>query len=886
MNHIILRRSELISIAIALLMLLAIGIFSGLDWIEYRQGRSEVLARRQLSETNTRLLLAITDAETGQRGYLLTGENAYLAPYRRAAGMIPQELDNLSRAVTEPAQREKVEQLRSLVRAKLDELSSIIEMRRQGDAEGSRNSVKSGEGADLMRSIRRVAGQIEAQEGALIASKSEQVRFRSDRAHLITLLGSGTLLIILALGAFNISAAANRREQLIVDIEKQRGQTAEVRDLLQTTLASIGDAVLVTDAAGRVTFMNRIAESLTGWKAAEAVGKPESEVFAILVESTRAPAESPVRAVLRSGEVTALPSATILTTKHGGEIPIDDSGAPIRSHSGTMLGVVMVFRDVSSRRAAEREREELLAEARRSRAEAEQQRSHLHSLFQQAPAIINIHRGPDHVYEMVHPLTKDLFAGRDVTGMKAADVSPNADYVAILDDAYASGQSQSVVEMPVSYAGNDGVPRPIRYFNYICCPWRDAGGAVAGVMTLAIDVTDQVLLRRAMNATEEQLRETAKLESLGVLAGGIAHDFNNLLVGIIGNASLAIETLAADDPTQPMIGDVLRAGERAATLTRQMLAYSGKGRFVIENVDISAMTEEMLPLIAGSIPKTVALRTHLAKNLPPVEGDAAQLHQVFMNLVINAAEACDGGGGLVTVVTRIQPVDHSYIRSTFGQGELAPGDYVALEVTDDGCGMDDATKAKIFDPFFTTKFTGRGLGLSAVLGIIRSHKGSIRVYSEPGKGSTFRVLFPATTRAGTERSALTSGATHSGPGRGTVLLVDDEEIVRRMAKASLEQLGYRVIGANDGVRALEAFRANQSEIDLVILDLTMPVMSGHETLARIRSVDPHVPIVLSSGFSESEATRQFEGKGLAGFLQKPYTISQLSERVRSVLALK
>jgi two-component system cell cycle sensor histidine kinase/response regulator CckA len=883
-NHLILRRSELISIAIALLMLLAIGIFSALDWAAYLQNRREVVAARQISENTSLLLLAVTDAETGQRGYLLTGDAAYLAPYTRAVSAIPSELNALGNSVTDHAQKEKVGQLRSLIRAKLDELSRTIELREQGDLEGSLNGVTSGKGAELMAAIRRLAADIGAQQNALITTRSNTVRFGSDRAHLITLLGCGALLIILALGAFNITAASNRREQLIADLEKQRGQTAEVRDLLQTTLASIGDAVLVTDAAGRITFMNRIAESLTGWKASEAVGKNEAEVLAIVDESTRQPAKSPVQSVLRTNEVIGHSIPSVLTTKSGTEIPIDDSGAPIKSQSGIILGVVMVFRDVSGRRAAERDREQLLAEARRSRAEAEQQRSHLHSLFQQAPAIINIHRGPDHVYELVHPLTKDLL-GADVTGMTAREAAPNPRYPAILDDVYTSGESRSVVEMPVTHAGGDAT-LTTRYFNYICCPWRDHAGAVAGVMTLAIDVTEQVLIRRAMRATEEQLRETAKLESLGVLAGGIAHDFNNLLVGIIGNSSLALETLSPDDPLHPMIGDVLRAGERAATLTRQMLAYSGKGRFVIESVDISTLTEEMLPLISGSVPRTVAVRTHLAKDLPPVEADVAQLQQVFMNLVINAAEACEGAGGLVSIVTRRQAVDDFYIRTTFGHAELAPGEYVSLEVADNGCGMDNVTRAKIFDPFFTTKFTGRGLGLSAVLGIIRSHKGAIKVYSEQGKGSTFRVLFPAAAQVKVERIAPAATSLFGAPALGTVLIVDDEDLVRRMARSALEQLGYSVVDAGDGAQALDAFRAHRADIDLVILDLTMPTMSGQETLGAIRTINPHVPIILSSGFTETEATRHFEGKGLAGFLQKPYTISQLSERVRSVLTLK
>jgi PAS domain S-box-containing protein len=875
-NQLILKRSELVSIAIALAMLLAISVFTALDWAEYRQNRDEVLAARHVFEHTNLLLLAVTAAETGQRGYLLTGDQAYLEPYRRALQSIPAELETLRTAETKPAQRQRVLELGSLIRAKVREMGTSVSLRERGDIPGSVALVRSGQGEALMDSIRRVAGRLHDEESALIETRSALVRLRSDRAHGITLAGSGLLLILLALGAWNIAAAAARREQLIAAIEAERGQTAEVRDLLQTTLASIGDAVLVTDSEGRVTFMNRIAESLTGWTAEAAAGRSETEVLRIVNESTRTLIESPVRTVLRDGQLVALPDNTLLLSKDGREIPVDDSGAPIRNQSGSNLGAVLVFRDVTNRRTAEREREQLLADAQRSRADAERQRSHLHSLFQQAPAIINIHRGPDHVYELVHPLAKELPGGRDVAGLSAREAAHSPEYVRVLDEVYASGQSRSIVEFP---AGSPDAPA---YFNYICCPWRDGDGSVAGVMTLGIDVTEQVRIRRAMQATEEQLRETAKLESLGVLAGGIAHDFNNLLVGIIGNASLALEMVGREAAVRGVIGDVLRAGERAATLTRQMLAYSGKGRFVVESVDLSSLVEEMLPLIQGSVTRAVTVRTQLAPHLPAVEADPAQLQQVFMNLVINGAEACEDRQGVVNVSTSLQQVDTEYIRTTFGVSEILPGDYVLLEVADNGMGMDEATRARIFDPFFTTKFTGRGLGLSAVLGIIRAHRGAIKVYSEPGRGSTFKVLFPA---EGSHRPAAPAPAAVSGVtvNHGAVMVVDDEDIVRQIAGAALEQLGFEVIEARNGVEAVDLFRSCGAGVDLVILDLTMPLMTGEETLRRLRAIDPNVRVILSSGFNESDATRHFQGRGLAGFLQKPYTLTRLSERVQAAL---
>jgi nitrogen-specific signal transduction histidine kinase/CheY-like chemotaxis protein len=407
-------------------------------------------------------------------------------------------------------------------------------------------------------------------------------------------------------------------------------------------------------------------------------------------------------------------------------------------------------------------------------------------------------------------------------------------------------------------------------------------------MTLATDVTEQVAIKRALQSTEERLRETAKLESLGVLAGGIAHDFNNLLVGIIGNASLALEILPYDEPSRSMIEGVVKAGERAAVLTRQMLAYSGKGRFVIELVDLSSLVSEVLPLLKSSVPRSITLHTHLAEALPPVEADSAQIQQVFMNLVINGAEACNDRSGIVSVRTSLATVDDFHTGSTFGLPAVEPGTYVSLEVSDTGSGMDEETRARMFDPFFTTKFTGRGLGLSAVLGIVRSHKGAIHVQSESGRGSTFQVLFPAA--GGHSASAPTQSVYVEQYGEryaasGTVLLIDDEEMVRNMARTTLNRYGYSVLEAENGRAALDRFGGRLHEIDLVVLDLTMPVMSGEDTLAAMKRIRRDMPIVLSSGFSETEAILRFEGHDLAGFLQKPYAVTQLVETVRSAISV-
>jgi len=400
-----------------------------------------------------------------------------------------------------------------------------------------------------------------------------------------------------------------------------------------------------------------------------------------------------------------------------------------------------------------------------------------------------------------------------------------------------------------------------------------ASGEHLGWLEINTDITE----RRRI---EEQLRHTQKLESLGVLAGGVAHDFNNLLTGILGNASLALDRIQEPNPHRELIEEVMRAAERAADLTRQLLAYAGKGRFVMRNVDLAALVKEMSGLVQTSIAKRVQVRLQL-EEVPPVFADQGQMQQIVMNLVINAAEAVGPEGGTVLVRTAVQPVDEQYIGTMSSAGELLrPGNYVMLEVHDSGCGMDEEVVKKIFDPFFTTKFAGRGLGLSAVLGIVRSHLGALKVYTQPGRGSTFKLLFPVSKQSGTESPIEPVGDL---VGTGTVLVVDDEEVVRRAARHALERYGYQVLMANDGREAIEIYQ-REPEITLVLLDLTMPVMSGEETLRQLQTMNSEVRVLLTSGYNEVEAVQRFAGKGFAGFIQKPYTAASLAERVKEVMA--
>jgi CheY-like chemotaxis protein len=368
-----------------------------------------------------------------------------------------------------------------------------------------------------------------------------------------------------------------------------------------------------------------------------------------------------------------------------------------------------------------------------------------------------------------------------------------------------------------------------------------------------------------------------------VLAGGIAHDFNNLLVGILGNASLAQDMLPDGSPIRELMGDVVSASDKAALLTRQMLAYSGRGRFVVEPVDLSTMVREILPLVSRSISPAVSVDLALAAELPAVECDKTQMQQVIMNLLINAAESCNGNPGMVHVSTSTALADAQTIRPAFGLAPVQAGCFVRLEVRDTGSGMSEEVKAKIFDPFFTTKFTGRGLGLSAALGIIRAHHGAIEVESTVGKGTSFRIYFPAA--AGVKEAAQDAKAPGLQlAGGGTILVVDDEEVVRKTARVTLQRNGYRVVTAENGEAAVNLFESMAGEIELVVLDLTMPVMGGEAALEHLKRIDPEAKVLLSSGFSFAEVSVRFQGRGLAGFLQKPYTAAQLVEEVQRAVS--
>lgn len=411
----------------------------------------------------------------------------------------------------------------------------------------------------------------------------------------------------------------------------------------------------------------------------------------------------------------------------------------------------------------------------------------------------------------------------------------------------------------------------------VSTPLRERERVVGAVVAFR-DISRRLEAERERRELEAQLWSAQKLESLGVMAGGIAHDFNNLLAVIVGQTSLALEDLPADSPSRPNVERALTAARRAGDLTRQLLVFVGGAASQYRPVRLNELIQENVHLFAAALPRNVALHPELAAGLPPIEADPGQLQQVVMNLILNGAEAIGTASGTVRVSTSVRRVEEeARYGPPYGGEPLAPGRYVVLEVRDDGEGIASEKLDKIFDPFFTTKFTGRGLGLSAVLGIARTHGGAVDVASEPGRGTAFRVLLPA-------RDDLAAPETPAPEAPDAeVLVVDDDEAVRMLIREALERAGFAVRCAADGRRGLELYRERAEHIGVAVLDLSMPGLDGDETLRELRKLDPELPVILTSGYSGGGARRRLQRNGRTAYLPKPFGIDELVDEVRELL---
>jgi PAS domain S-box-containing protein len=656
-------------------------------------------------------------------------------------------------------------------------------------------------------------------------------------------------IIVMAVWRYKAMNRMNR------EIREALEQAERERLKNHAILESVSDGISIHDMNLKILYQNPMH--------IEMMGKHSGEFcYQAFAKNETVCEGCPVTETVRDGQ----PAMSVRDFTVNGETKIlEVYSSAIRDESGEMTSVITCVRDITARTKYEEERLENLL--------------FIETLLKHSPVGIRVFDGDSGKCVLVNNAAVEI-AGGDVETMKGQNFRelPSWRGNGLLEAAESvlSDGSDRVVQTDM----HTSFDKKVSVAYYIS---RFIVKEKPHLLVIGRNITDEKRLAEENKKIEAQMLHVQKLESLGVLAGGIAHDFNNILMAVLGNAELALKRLSPESPIRDNLKNIEIAAQRAADLACQMLAYSGKGRFIIEPLDLNSLITEMHHILEVSISKKAVMRIDLAHKLPLLEADATQIRQIIMNLVINASEAIGDSSGVIAITTGAMDCDQAYLSSEVWLNEkLEEGQFVYLEVTDTGCGMDRDTAAKIFDPFFTTKFTGRGLGMAAVIGIVRGHMGAIKVYSEPGKGTSFKVLLPA-MRKNSTASLRVPKFVKPLMGSGTVLLVDDEESVRALGRDMLKELGFSVLTAENGVVALEIFRESKEEILCVILDLTMPRMDGEQTFCELRRMKPDVRVIMSSGYNQMEVTQKFVGKGLAGFIQKPYSLVGLGQKLRDAI---
>jgi PAS domain S-box-containing protein len=630
------------------------------------------------------------------------------------------------------------------------------------------------------------------------------------------------------------------------DITEQKAAEAAIRyseDKFSRAFRGSPDSININRLDDGVFIeVNEGFEKLTGWTRAEAIGRSSLDMDIWADPHDRQKAVDLIRT---HGEYTGFEA---LFRKKDGSTLTGLMSAKVMDVNGVPC-LLSITRDISDRKAAE---SALRSTELRTRTVMANSQAVIYQLDPDGRFLLSEGLG----------LAGLGLAPGQVVGLNAMDVYKNdletTDQIRLALKGEASRR--------ITKAGG-------RQFDNNMTPVFDAQGRLESVIGIATDVTERMQM-------EDALRQSQKLESLGILAGGIAHDFNNLLTVVLGNLNLAQMHLPEQTPAQPYLANMEATVLRATELTKQMLAYSGRGHFLVEPKDLNEVVREVTHLLEVSISKKVQLKFDLEPGLPAIQADTAQIQQVVMNLVTNASDAIGDREGIIHLCTSTILLEAQELLTTYRGEALKPGPYVLLEVTDTGIGMAPEVMARIFDPFFTTKATGRGLGLSAMLGILRGHGAGLRITSEVGCGSTFHICFPASA-AGASAPRPTQAEDTSGLIRGRVLLVDDEDLILETIGSALEILGLEVVMARDGLEALELFRSGRP--DLVLMDLTMPRMDGREAFQAMHDLDPSIPVVLSSGFTEQDSIRTLSEQNPVGFIQKPYQIKDLRQLLQRIL---
>ena len=652
----------------------------------------------------------------------------------------------------------------------------------------------------------------------------------------LALLGLFTLPVFLSLRTL-----ARQNRLLHQENQARMRMETELRDSmerLRITLDSIGDAMVATDTEGRVTRMNPVAEALTAFPQAEALGRPLEEVIHLL-----------------DGGPGRLPEHTMLRARSGVEHIVASASSPIRDEAGATVGTVLVLRDVTAMlRAQEEIRQKDLV---------------FRTLFETSPYAICIQEASTGILRLVNTAF-ETFTGIPVeealghTPQALGIVGDPIHYAALLERVRQSGRIDQDTYRSLTRDGRERI-------GLIAARSLPFDGEACFLM-MTVDITEFTQL-------QNELAHAQRMDAVGQLAGGIAHDFNNMLAGILGAAELL-----RMDPDAPAarrakyIDLIADTCTRAGELNRKLLAFARKGKVEFTAIDVHQVVEDALGLLARTLDKRITIETDLRAERHTVIGDSAMLMNALLNLGINAGHAMLAEG-LLTFTTWNEQLDEARNRNS--RFAMEPGPFLCLEVRDTGHGMAQETLAHIFEPFFTTRKAGEGtgLGLAAVYGILRQHHGGIEVESTPGKGTTFRLFLPLAdakaSRAEPERAPV--------KGTGRILVVDDEEIIRSTARDMLEHLGYRVLLARDGEAGLAAYQRAQEPIDLVILDMIMPHMSGRECFLALKAHDPEVRVLLASGFAQEPDLEVLRAEGVWGLLRKPYTALELSQAVASAM---
>ncbi len=671
---------------------------------------------------------------------------------------------------------------------------------------------------------------------------------------------------------------------VLLDVTREKETERELSRAFRSLTSHLDNTplgVIEWDADGRVIRWTPQSERIFGWTAAEVLGKAPNEWAFLPPGDWDRVAEA--WAKLASGEHARGVMRTANLHKAGHPVLCDWHNSLLTDDAGRVVSVLSLVHDVT---------EEVRAKDAAARSE-----QRLRTALQYAGML-----GWDYDYaakEVYYSADLGEYYGvPELVGFREPDsqvrtVFPDDRPRVLAGFADAIGRcGEAEIEFRGAGPGADGRPR---WFVTRARVFPGPDGSPAQIVGVTTDITDRKRAEQERVALEAELQEARKRESLGLLAGGVAHDINNTLTVILGNAEVVRGQLPPDAALHRNLKEIEAAGHRAADLCRQIAAFAGTGRFVSEHLDVSAVVRDAEGLLLASVRPGVAVRFDLGSGLPVVDADALQIRQLVLNLVRNGSDAAPPAGGWVRV--RTEAADLTPEEAAGFVPPLAAGPHAVVEVTDNGHGMDDATRLRVFDPFFTTKSTGRGLGLAAVHGIVRSHRAGVRIASEPGGGTTVRVLFPgkhpdtplqaSVTRSG----SVPHPAARTEPppafdrtGSGTVLVVDDEPNVRELARSLLEEVGYQVVAAGDGFEGLAAVRADPGRFRLALIDMLMPGMTGEELLRAMRTLRADLPVVVMTGFTHKHLPADLASQPGTALVVKPFRLERLLQVVRETVA--